>query len=263
MNYLKLKILTFSVLCFILLTSAFVEDEMSWKAKWISTEQCQSATNTWLAYRKTVNIEEIPAKALARIAVDSKYWLWINGKSVVFEGGLKRTANPLDTYYDEVDIAPFLQSGENIIAVLVCYFGKTGFSHNSSGRAGLLFDCQQSGLELVIDDTWSCGLLSSYQLAGEPYPNFRLPESSILYDARKDIGSWQTDKNIRLGRANIILIIADDLGYGELCCQGNMQIHLINRTHRWVLQTAQSLFIANSEITLKRVELIPVQKQVD
>jgi alpha-L-rhamnosidase len=204
MNYLKLKILTFSVLCFILLTSAFVEDEMSWKAKWISTEQCQSATNTWLAYRKTVNIEEIPAKALARIAVDSKYWLWINGKSVVFEGGLKRTANPLDTYYDEVDIAPFLQSGENIIAVLVCYFGKTGFSHNSSGRAGLLFDCQQYGIELVSDDTWSCGLLSSYQLAGEPYPNFRLPESSILYDARKDIGSWQTDKNIRLGRANII-----------------------------------------------------------
>jgi hypothetical protein len=50
----------------------------------------QSATNTWLAYRKQFDVKEKPAEALARIAVDSKYWLWVNGKMVVFEGGLKR-----------------------------------------------------------------------------------------------------------------------------------------------------------------------------
>jgi hypothetical protein len=191
-------------LYFVLVTSVLSIAETGWKAKWISTERCQSATNTWLAYRKTINIQETPAKSVARIAVDSKYWLWINGKLVVFEGGLKRTPNPMDTYFDEVDIAPFLQSGENIIAVLVCYFGKNGFSHKSSGRAGLLFDCQAAGFELLSDNTWSCAVLNSYQVAGEPYPNYRLPESSILYDARKDIGLWQTDKTIRLGPSNII-----------------------------------------------------------
>jgi alpha-L-rhamnosidase len=192
------------VICFVLVTSGLTKAETAWKAKWISTERSQSATNTWLAYRKVIDLQDVPTKALSRIAVDSKYWLWINGKSVVFEGGLKRTANPFDTYYDEVDIAPFLQSGENIIAVLVCYFGKTGFSHNSSGRAGLLFDCQQPGFELISDKSWSCALLTAYQVAGEPLPNYRLPESSILFDARKDIGPWQTDKTIRLGWTNII-----------------------------------------------------------
>ena len=35
--------------------------------------------NQWLAFRKDFDLEEVPSVAEARIAVDSKYWLWING----------------------------------------------------------------------------------------------------------------------------------------------------------------------------------------
>ncbi|WP_298711283.1 hypothetical protein, partial [uncultured Chitinophaga sp.] len=80
-------------------------------AQWITTTRSQSATNTWIAYRKTVQLSAAPAKALASIAADSKYWLWINGKLVVFEGALKRGPNPQDTYVDEVDLAPHLRQG--------------------------------------------------------------------------------------------------------------------------------------------------------
>ena len=107
--------------------------ESGWKAHWINTERCQSATNTWLAFRKTVHIDKVPQTLTARIAADSKYWLWINGRLVVFEGGLKRGPSPDDTYYDPVEIAPYLQNGENTIAVLVWHFGKSGFSHVNSG----------------------------------------------------------------------------------------------------------------------------------
>lgn len=186
-------ILVFTI-CFLLnIKTETLAENKDWKAQWISTMECQSATNTWLAYRKTVDLQTKPEKAIARIAVDSKYWLWINGQMVVFEGGLKRGLNPLDTYYDEIDIAPFLKTGKNVVAVLVWYFGKDGFSHKSSGRAGLIFDCQSPGFELMSDSSWKCSLLKAYLTAGEPLPNFRLPESSILYDARKDIGPWQTE----------------------------------------------------------------------
>ncbi|OIP84505.1 MAG: glycoside hydrolase [Porphyromonadaceae bacterium CG2_30_38_12] len=167
-----------------------------WKAQWISSMECQSATNTWLAYRKTVEIKTKPEKAIARIAVDSKYWMWINGQMIVFEGGLKRGPNPLDTYYDEVDIAPLLKSGKNTVAILVWYFGKDGFSHKSSGRAGMIFDCQSPDFELLSNNSWECSLLRAYQTADEPLSNFRLSESSILYDARKDIGTWQAENYI-------------------------------------------------------------------
>jgi alpha-L-rhamnosidase len=104
-----------------------------WKAAWISSAGNTNKANNWTAFRKIIDLKLVPVTVIARIAVDSKYWLWINGRLVVFEGGLKRGPNPEDTYYDEVDIAPYLKKGKNTIAVLAVYFGKDGFSHKSSG----------------------------------------------------------------------------------------------------------------------------------
>ncbi|MBO6221317.1 MAG: glycoside hydrolase, partial [Bacteroidales bacterium] len=87
-------------------------EEYSWKAKWISKEQQVSETNSWMAFRKDVEIEKVPSSLVARIAADTKYWLWINGEPVVFEGGLKRGPSIGGGYYDKVEIAPFLKQGK-------------------------------------------------------------------------------------------------------------------------------------------------------
>ena len=33
----------------------------SWKARWISKQYYQSETNSWLAFRKDIDIEKVPA----------------------------------------------------------------------------------------------------------------------------------------------------------------------------------------------------------
>lgn len=161
-----------------------------WRASWIGTSLCQDSPNTWLNFKKCFQLSDVPDEVIARIAVDSKYWLWVNDELVVFEGGLKRGPNPKDTYYDEVDISSYLKQGDNTISVLVWYFGKHGFSHNSSGKAGLLFDCQAPGLEILSDNSWKCTVNQAYHTCGKPEPNYRLSESDILYDARQDMGEW-------------------------------------------------------------------------
>ena len=40
---------------------------------------------------------------IAKIAVDSKYWLYINDEAVIREGGVKRGEKPDSIYYDEID----------------------------------------------------------------------------------------------------------------------------------------------------------------
>ena len=162
-----------------------------WKAKWITSDRSQSRTNSWICFQKNVQLPELDNQPVyADIAVDSKYWLWINGELVVFEGGLKRGPNPSDTYYDHVDLTPYLLKGENSIAILLWYFGKDGFSHNSSGKAGLLFDCQTEKFEILSDASWKCRYYNAYEETEAPYPNWRLPESNIRFNAQKEIVGW-------------------------------------------------------------------------
>lgn len=152
-------------------------------AVWITADNAaNSAPATWIEFNKEFSVRRLPNNAETRIAADSKYWLWINGDLVVFEGGLKRGPNPRDTYYDVIDIAPYLTKGENELKVLLCYFGKEGFSHKDSGQSGLIFDASSIGV--VSDSTWMSAVLSAYQIADNPAPNYRLPESNIRYDAR-------------------------------------------------------------------------------
>ncbi|HEV2319556.1 MAG TPA: alpha-L-rhamnosidase C-terminal domain-containing protein [Verrucomicrobiae bacterium] len=161
----------------------------NWTAHWIGP--AASYTNLWLCYRKTFSLTDQPSNAMARIAVDSKYWLWVNGQMVVREGELKREPNSNDSWYDEINLAPFLQAGSNTIAVLQWYFGKTGFSHLNSGKAGFLFEMNADGTWVRSDTTWRMVTNSAFQLATiVAQPNSRISESSLRYDMRLDLGDW-------------------------------------------------------------------------
>ncbi|MCB1134258.1 MAG: alpha-L-rhamnosidase N-terminal domain-containing protein, partial [Verrucomicrobiae bacterium] len=147
--------------------------------------------NLWTCYRKSFELAGKPATAPARIAVDSKYWLWVNGELVVREGGVKRGPNPQDTYFDVVDLAPHLVQGRNQIAVLAWFFGKDGFSHKNSGKPGFLFEMQAGETTVVSDDSWRTIRHPSFGEASNT-PNFRLPESSVRFDARHEPTGWTT-----------------------------------------------------------------------
>ncbi|MDR1925608.1 MAG: hypothetical protein LBQ66_14640, partial [Planctomycetaceae bacterium] len=154
---MKIKIALLCLLLFLISfpIAAFAElyqPETNWKAEWITVDELPNPApaNLWLAFRKEISLEKIPdgiqTRALCRIACDSKYWLYVNGKMIVFEGQLKRGPTPQDTYFDVVDLSQHLKPGKNQIAVLMWYFGKHGFSHKSSGVPGFLFDASTNGL---------------------------------------------------------------------------------------------------------------------
>ena len=135
---------------------------------------------------------------------------------VVFEGGLKRGPAPGATYYDQVDIAPYLEKGENTIALLVWHFGKNGFSHVNSGTAALLFCAQGANLSIVSDKSWQCSVYRAYQNTEAPFPNYRLSESNIRFDARKELAGWNMpDFSGKLG-ASIEIVAPNEMPFGKL-----------------------------------------------
>lgn len=166
-------------------------------AKWISADHPEcDAPNTWIEFEKNITLKRVPKSAEAKIAADSKYWLWINGETAVFEGGLKRGPDPTGSYYDVVDLADYLKKGENEIRILLCHFGRDGFSHKNSGKSGLIFDAPAIGL--VSDSSWQSRRLSEFQSATNPPQNYRLSETNIRYDARI-AGKDQWKASLELG----------------------------------------------------------------
>ena len=167
------------------------EAKNDWQAKWIWDKDNLTEKNVWMCFDKKLSLDKVPDELIAHISADSKYWLYINDETVVFEGGVKRGPDENSSYYDSIDIAPYLREGENSICALVWYWdNETSYSYNSSGQGGFIFEAIGDGITIISDKSWKVKRNSAY-VDSELYPpNYRLPEYSIWFDAREDLGDW-------------------------------------------------------------------------
>ena len=157
-----------------------------WTAKYIWDSSDGSEENVWMNFRKTVDLSETPKSLTAFVSADSKYWLYINGENVVFEGGVKRGPTSDGSYFDTVEIGSYLKPGRNVISALVWYWGKDrNFSCTDSGKGGFLFEAGR----IISDRSWKVCRNEAYRNdKSASQPNYRLPEYSIYYDARLESG---------------------------------------------------------------------------
>ncbi len=170
------------------------EEKTDWKAQWIWDKENLTEKNVWMCFNKKVSVNKIPEELIAHISADSKYWLYINGETVVFEGSVKRGPSKNSGYYDSIDISPFLKKGENSICALVwCGDNETSYSYSSSGQGGFLFEAVGEGISIISDKSWKVKRNSAYVDSPLYPPNYRLPEYSIYFDAREDMADWMTD----------------------------------------------------------------------
>ena len=171
-------------------------------AQWI-WQQEDGPSNTWMSFRKTITIDEIPAIVEANIAVDSKFWLWINGEMVLFEGGLsrgpsqagdwdrKKKITPTNSWYDTVNIQPYLKKGENTIAILAWYWGRETHkgTHIDSGKGGLLFSAKIGDQIVVSDASWKALQHPGYDNTIAPASK-AIVQYSVKYDAQNPMNDW-------------------------------------------------------------------------
>jgi len=151
----------------------------------------QQTPSSWFAWRAAIEVVNF-GPVLVRIAVDSKYWLSVNGILVIREGGLKRGPAPHQTYADVIDLTAALHPGRNVLAIHHWFFGRDGFSHANSGRPGFFFEVVSGNATIV--SPWRVLRDAAFFDAGFVRPGsvlgYRLAENSIGYDARISLGNW-------------------------------------------------------------------------
>lgn len=166
--------------------------EKEWgNSKWIWCEDAQEKDGR-VIFQKTIWIDTIPQSAWMNIAAETKYWLWINGQSVVSEGSLFRESTPGNGYYDAVDIASYLKLGKNVLTFFCWYYGNEGRNNTNCKQAGLRFFCQD--LSLISDHSTLCMRHPAYYPPQGNKPSYLYGGYDTGFDAQKDIGAfWSAD----------------------------------------------------------------------
>lgn len=175
-------------------------------SKWIWSTQ-EHSVNQWAVFRKQIQLEELSFNtATASISVDSKYWLWINGKMVVFEGGVargpsqagkwqrKEKITPSNSWYETVDIKPYLKKGENTIAILAWYWGRETHkgTHIDSGKAGLLFSAEIGDKIIASDKSWKAKPHTGYAIE-DCVASKAIVQFNVKYNANNDLQDWTSN----------------------------------------------------------------------
>ena len=110
-------------------------------------------TPVLVCFRKELVLEKVPESMVLMLSADTRYKFYVNGKLVCL--GPQR-GDQLEWYYDEADIAPYLQKGINVLAAMVLRYPYGG----SNGNYGMIrtetpgFYLREKDGSLIADNTF-------------------------------------------------------------------------------------------------------------
>lgn len=93
----------------------------SWAAQWITHKSAPTLEYGVFLYRRSFDLEVKPNQFIIYVSADNRYRLSINGE-VVSTGPARGDIN--NWRYEEVDIAPYLTAGKNVLAAQVVNYGE-------------------------------------------------------------------------------------------------------------------------------------------
>ena len=148
---------------------------------WYPSERC--LPNTFVLFRRTVEISAPLRRATGWIAADSRYRLEVNGHRIQWGPA---PADPRWPEADPVDLSAHLQAGTNVIAVTVLYYGH-GDGTWRIAKPGFLFrleleDAGGAVQGVASDPTWLAHLCRAW--APGHYKRWYLRSLQEEFDAR-------------------------------------------------------------------------------
>ncbi|MGI8549923.1 MAG: hypothetical protein ACR2PL_03845 [Dehalococcoidia bacterium] len=116
------------------------------------------SAETWNRFcylRRSFELDRVPEWVPARVTVDSRFQVFVNDQEVC--RGPARSA-PERLAYSEVDLAPYLRPGRNVIGALVRFYGRPTPSWIPARPSHQLgygsFAFEAPAIEIVSNATW-------------------------------------------------------------------------------------------------------------
>ncbi len=92
-----------------------MSDNLPNNTLWLAPPGIEQEKNIYFRAQSTFAVDTVPPQLIVKVAAESWYRLWCNGVEVA--SGPARGAKKV-SYYDSLDLTPFLQPGENQLQIL-------------------------------------------------------------------------------------------------------------------------------------------------
>ncbi len=162
---------------------------MDFPAKLIWSDAHGQGRNRYVLFRKSLLLDFQPVQATLHIFADTRYRLQVNGQVVCHGPARFRPSKP---EYDTVDLLPWLEPGENVLAITVNSYG-TGSFHSE-----ITPGCLVTWGEVLGEDDEQISLAGDegFKAIDDPARAIQTPHMSFAlnpaehYDARHEDPDW-------------------------------------------------------------------------
>jgi hypothetical protein len=114
----------------------------AWHASWVTHPNIPLRDPVVLHFRRTLTLDTVPANYVVRVSADNRFQLFVNGHRV----GEGPARGDLGHWrYERFDLAPFLQTGQNLITATVWNFGIYAPLAQMSDRTAFLVESEATG----------------------------------------------------------------------------------------------------------------------
>jgi alpha-L-rhamnosidase len=150
-----------SIILFFLALSSYAQDlkninptllSGSWSSSWITCPGVPPRDYGVYHFRKNVKLAQKPPSFIVHVSADNRYRLFINGTPVC--SGPAR-GDLYNWYFETIDIAPYLKSGDNTIAALVWNMGVYAPVAQVTNQTGFVLQGNTAAeKEINTNDSW-------------------------------------------------------------------------------------------------------------
>jgi len=106
-----------------------------WPASWIAAAEGPERDAAVFHFRKGLRLEAVPSRFVVHVSADNRYLLHVNGRRV---GTGPARSDLLHWAFETYDLAPYLHTGDNLVAATVWNFGTLAPMAQMSRRTGFL-----------------------------------------------------------------------------------------------------------------------------
>ena len=121
-------------------------------AKWIwPVNQGYDLVDYFAQARRAFELKSVPRRCPVRVTADARYKLYVNGRYVC--------RGPARGYqyswpYDQVEIAPYLTRGKNVVAIVALSYGIGTFQYISHDAGGIILAGRAGAVDISTGPSW-------------------------------------------------------------------------------------------------------------